>query len=84
VVYDREGIAPGAASHYSGGEALAFDTATVILGEDLRASVPVSDADRSATVRVDLQPGRRHLRALLSSASGDYRSAYYVHARRIA
>lgn len=84
VVFDREGVAPGAEGHYSGGTALEFDTATVILGPNVRHSVSVSPEDRGAVVTLDLEPGARHLRALLSSATGDYRSAYYVYARRIA
>ncbi len=83
VPFDAAGIAPGAEDHYRGGTALAFDTATVIIGAQ-RGSVPVAPGDRGAVVTLELQPGPRHLRALLSSATGDYRAAYYVYVRRTA
>ena len=83
VEFDRDGIAPGATGFYSGGTALDFDTATLMISGGIRASVPVSSDDRGAVIRAELEPGPRHVRALLSSAQGDYRSAYYLYVRRV-
>jgi hypothetical protein len=83
VTFRADGIAPGAEYYYSGGVALDLDTATVMLDGGVRESVPISANDEAAVIELDLEPGPRHLRAILSNAEGDYRSAYYVHVRRL-
>lgn len=83
VDFDRAGIAPGAERHYQGGEALSMDTATLLVDPGERHSADVDPEDREARFRVHLEPGFRRLRALFSHADGDYRSAYYVHVRRV-
>jgi len=83
VEFCREGIAPGAEGLYSGGKALGFDTASLRVSGMAQQSVAVDPGDAGATFRVHLEPGPRHLRAVFSSCSGMYCSAYYVYVRRL-
>ncbi len=83
VEYNEEGIAPGAKSLYSGGKALDLDTACLdISGESPRYKDITSD-DASVIFRVQLEKGRRRVRAHFTSADGDYMATYYVYVRPV-
>ena len=82
VEFRRDAIAPGAESMYSGGNALAYNTACLRLSGMPQHCLVIEPDDAGATFRVDLEPGPRHLRAVFSNCNGAYSSAYYVYVRR--
>jgi hypothetical protein len=83
VEFYAAGVAPGAESHYRGGEALPIDGAMILLDEGVRAHTVVSAADRGARLRAVLPAGQNHLRAIFTSSKGLSMSAYYVVVRSI-
>ena len=69
---------------YSGGKALAIDTAGLWVSGFDEQWVTVTPEDRGAVVRRELPQGPRHVRAQFSAAAdGFYSSAYYVYVRRV-
>lgn len=84
VVFRRDGIAPGAESHYTGGKSLPFDTACLNLSGIPQQCTQVAAGDMGAVFTLCLEPGLRHVRAQFHSCGGAYCSAYYVYIRRIA
>ena len=85
VAYYKEGVQPGRGEDtYSGGVALAIDTAGLFISGFPEQWTSVGPEDRGAVFRMHLPAGPRHLRAQFSSAaSGFYSSAYYVYVRRL-
>jgi arylsulfatase A-like enzyme len=85
IDYYEEGVQPGRGENsYSGGVALAIDTAGLLISGFPEKWIPVGPEDRGAVIRMHLPAGPRHLRAQFSAAaSGFYSSAYYVYVRRV-
>ncbi|MFW5745661.1 MAG: arylsulfatase [Spirochaetota bacterium] len=82
VDWDREGVQPSYEHWYAGGRAIACDQATVIVDESDRYERSIGPDDTAALLRVTLDAGPHRLRALFSSAAGEYCSAYYVYVRK--
>lgn len=82
VIWDRDGVQPSAQHYYTGGRSIAYDQATVIVDEAYRHEQHVIADDDAALLRVSLEAGPHRVRALFSSAAGEYCSAYYVYVRK--
>ena len=68
---------------YTGGEALAVDTATLVISGLPRQSLEIQPGTPGVTFSVDLPAGPRHLRAQFSGTGGLITSAFYVYAKRL-
>ncbi len=84
VEFRKDGIQPDCEDWYCGGQALAFDTATLMIDELPRHEQPVENAQTEVCFRVPLTAGRHHVQARFSNAAGLYMAAYYVHVKRLA
>ena len=82
IAFRRDAIAPADWAWYTGGRALAIDTANLEITCHPLLSVRVSD-EAAATLRLDLQAGPARLRAQFCNAAGLRQSPYYVSARRL-
>ena len=82
VAWDRDGVQPSFTHYYTGGRSIVYDQATVIVDEAHRHEQPIGAGDAAARLRLTLEAGPHRLRALFSSADGEYCSAYYAYVRR--
>jgi len=85
VEYYAEGVQPGTAeNNYSGGVAVAIDTAGLLISGFPEQWTDVNPDDKGTIFRMKLPAGPRHLRAQFSAAApGFYSSAYYVYVRKV-
>ena len=51
--------------------------------DDITETIPVRAGDKSAVIKVDLQPGETKLRTWFTDGDGATRSAYYVYINRL-
>ncbi len=81
IDWNRDGVQPSYEHWYAGGNAIAYDQATVIVDDAHRHERSIGPDDEAVVVRLRMEAGPHHLRALFSSAGGEYCSAYYVYVR---
>lgn len=67
---------------YSGGTALPFTTATLMVGEESR-EMPLGASDKAAVFELALEKGAVHLVTAFRGANGLERGAYYVYVRQV-
>lgn len=83
VDWDREGVMPAARGWFTGGVALPWSQATLMVSDGVRLEKEIEPEEKEARFRVPLEAGEQTVRAIFSSPRGDYASAYYVYVSRV-